>query len=510
MIPARGHRHDGDAPGRSDIGGRRGVPSGVVRALTRLFGRVGLVLALVAAAGTVSLVVADAVPDRADAAGILGSGGEYHPIAPRRILDTRQPNAINDLDRPGPKAVTPGAGSTFEVQVLGQGGLPPVSTPASVLAVAVTITVVDPTTSGYLQAWGTGNQSGESSIVNFRRGENVPNMAILVPGSAGGKVTMKLVADVATAGTAHVLMDVVGWFSTSSHGAPGARLLPVDPARVFDSRQAPRRAPIGPQEAVQVTMRGRGGVPDSSTVSAVLVNITGVNDLPGSTTTFVSALPARPGGVPSTSTLNLVRNQVKANLSLVPLGADGTIHLYNQSGSAHLIVDVVAYLQPNANVNSRAGRVVPLVSPFRVLDTRQAAFGATPLVRGRGEDWSFAAFAADVRLTGEIAAGAQSGFLGNLTGTELTRTPDWFTPVTTFLTIYPTPPDRAPGTPPEISNLNLGEGVSVPNMALLKYGGPSVDTCGTVRESDRCQVRFYNYNGLLHYIVDASAVILAD
>ena len=38
-------------------------------------------------------------------------------------------------------------------------------------------------------------------------------------------------------------------------------------------------------------------------------------------------------------------------------------------------------------------------------------------------------------------------------------------------------------------------------MALLKYGGDSTDPY---------RVRVYNYNGFVHYLVDVSAVVLAD
>jgi hypothetical protein len=38
-------------------------------------------------------------------------------------------------------------------------------------------------------------------------------------------------------------------------------------------------------------------------------------------------------------------------------------------------------------------------------------------------------------------------------------------------------------------------------MALLKYGGDATDPH---------RVRVYNYNGFVHYLVDVSAVVLAD
>ena len=68
------------------------------------------------------------------------------------------------------------------------------------------------------------------------------------------------------------------------------------------------------------------------------------------------------------------------------------------------------------------------------------------------------------------------------------------------MTAFPTPAG-ASGAPPEASNLNLVENESVPNMALLKYGDDAANPY---------RVRIYNYNGFVHYLVDVSAVVLAD
>ncbi len=242
-------------------------------------------------------------------------------------------------------------------------------------------------------------------------------------------------------------------------------------------------------------------VPNSTSVVGALVNVTGVNNRAGSQPTFVSVVPETPvgGQWPTTSNLNLRAGQIKPNLVLVPVGADGSIRLFNESGSVDLVVDVVGYLVNGAAESTAAGRVVPLTSPFRVLDTRQPAFGSASLAPGKAEDWSFQKFVNDVSIAG-VPVGKQSALIGNFTATGLERPADWFTPVDTFMTAYPTPAG-ATTAPPEASNLNLVENASVPNMALLKYGGDSTDPY---------RVRVYNYNGFVHYLVDVSAVVLAD
>jgi hypothetical protein len=457
-------------------------------------------IALVVAMGVVSVVAPSDNDARADTA-ILGAGGEFHPLTPTRILDTRF--GINDVDKSGVKKMTRGQGTDrtnlFEVQVLGQGGLPP--DVGQVLAVAVNVTIVQPTQRGYARVFGSGATESISSLVNFEAGEIVPNGTIVRPGD-NGKLAVRLVAG---GGEAHVLIDVFGYFSTSSFGTRGARLIPVEPSRRYDSRDTGQ--PLGRDGRVQLPMLNRNSIPFDQNVVGVLVNVTGVNTLPRSTSTFVSVLPTAPpaGQRPTTSNLNLRAGQIKPNTVLVPVGKDGAIHLFNANGETHVVVDVLGYLMKNRPLDSRAGRVIPLSAPFRVLDTREVAFGAAPLPPGKGEDWSFANFANDVRIPlpggGSQLVGKQSAVIGNFTATDLQRPTGWYTPVSTFLTAYPSPPDNVVAPPPLVSNLNLGEGQSVPNLALFRYRGSGTDPY---------QVRVYNHNGLVHYLFDATAVVLAD
>lgn len=477
--------------------------------LARLLVRAAAVVAVVAGVGIVGPALTDPTSDRADASDALGAGGEFHPLTPQRVLDTRTGTNITA----GPRQLVAGNGSTFEVPLSGRGGLPDMRGNHAVLGVAVSITVVDPTQPGYLSAFGTGGPEGTSSIVNFGTGETVPNMAILAPGT-GGSVTVRLVSQ-GGAGTAHVLIDVFGWFSTSDHPQQGARLIPAGPGRIFDSRQSAfGAAPIAGGSSTRIQVRGATSldprveniVPRDANVSGALLNVTAVNQGPRSTSTFVSVLPNRPapGVPPSTSNLNLRRDHVMANLVLTPVGPDGSIWLYNSAGDTHLIVDVVAYLQPRP-VSCRAGRVVPLARPFRVLDTRQQAFGAAPLGAGQAETWSFSSFVDDVRIDGR-AVGPQSALLGNLTATGLSPRPDWPSwapPMESYLTVFP--PTTGGDRLPTASNVNLRQGQSVANAALLRYGTAQVDGA-----PDPYSVRVFNHDGQIHYIVDAAAVVLAD
>lgn len=426
------------------------------------------------------------------ASGGLGAGGEYHPLTPARIFDSRPTSPIYDVAPLGAKPIGTNEPS-FDIQLLGQGGVPPSGT--DVLAVAISITITGPGSAGYLTAFPAGT-GGTSSLLNFSAGQTVPNLAI-VRGGTDGKLTIKIYA--AAPASANVLVDVLGWFSSSAYtaGTPGdltdergARLVSVNPARILDTRGS---TPLGPDAQLTLPFRGASAagttVPNDVSVVGALINVTAVAPTIG---TFVSVVPTAPVGPPSTSNLNVAAGRVQANLVMVPVGTDGAIHLYNSAGNTNLLVDVLGYLQTGAAESTRAGRVIPLTSPYRALDTRQASFGGVPLGPAQAEDWSFAAFAASVNID-NISVGNQAALIGNLTNASLGRLYPTVKVEPGFLTVYPA--DQP--TLPVISNLNNYESVAVPNMALIKYGADQT-------------VRVYNASGYAHYILDVSAVVLAD
>jgi hypothetical protein len=250
-------------------------------------------------------------------------------------------------------------------------------------------------------------------------------------------------------------------------------------------------------EQLTLPIRGANGVvPNSANVTGVMVNVTAANNQPGSQPTFLSVTPTTTpaGAEPATSVTNVGIGQVKANMAIVPVGDDGAVRIFNRSGSTHVIVDVLGYLERGAPETTRAGRVIPLDAPFRVFDTRQAAFGSAPLGFGTKEDWSFQAFAESVLLDG-APIGPQSALIGNLTGTGLQPLSPG-QPTSTYMTIYP-----GNGAPPNSSNINVTPGRSVPNMSLLSYG-----TVG----SDPYTIAAFNFDGSIHYLLDVYAVVLKD
>ena len=479
----------------------RSPPVSRPRRLLRVAARVGVTVSLVAVATVVGFSTSSDDGRTVEAA--ADGGGEYHALTPTRILDTR--DAALDVSPGGRK---PFGDTPFDVPISGRAGLPDFKNVNSdcaddnILAVAVNIVVVSPTKEGYLEAFGKGeNPSSPTSIVNFRAGQVVANTAILRPG-CDGELSFRLNPG---SGNADVVIDVFGWFSSSAFGTPGGRLEPSGPGRIFDSRESAFGSKaFGAGESRELVIRGAKTydtaaevVPNSPDVVGVLVNLTGVNANAGSADTFVSLLPAAPAGAVETSNLNLKAGQIRSNMAIVPVSADGKIWVYNLAGNAHVIVDVMGYLVKNQDPTSTRGRVIPLVAPFRAFDTREAAFGPAPLPPANAEDWSFDDFVNDVKVGG-TPVGPQIGLIGNLTAAGLGRQYSW-APTGSYVTAYPTPDGGGAGEPPTISNVGLFDGEVVPNLVLLRYGN------GT----EPNQVRFYNRAGWLDYVLDVSAVVLA-
>ena len=107
--------------------------------------KVTMVAALVVTA-VAAVATGTTPPDVAEAETGPGAGGEYHPLTPTRIFDSRPPG-INDVVPLGKKPATL-AGYDFDVQVTGLGGVP--ADPSRVLAVVANVTVIEPEASGWM------------------------------------------------------------------------------------------------------------------------------------------------------------------------------------------------------------------------------------------------------------------------------------------------------------------------------------------------------------------------
>jgi hypothetical protein len=165
-------------------------------------------------------------------------------------------------------------------------------------------------------------------VVNARRQEVTANKAIvgIDPGDRWISVRNN-------AGWVDAFVDLLGYYS-----ADGDAFHPIDPVRAFDSRGSD-----------SLTHRGTRRVPLGDFVPAgaetVSFNLTGVADY--ANYTYLTAFQAgttRPG----TSTLNLYSLQAASNQTVVPLGTDRAVDLYNHVNHPDAIIDVFGYFAPRA------------------------------------------------------------------------------------------------------------------------------------------------------------------
>jgi hypothetical protein len=356
-----------------------------------------------------------------------GYTGLANPI---RALDTR-------LGTGGP--ATPfGAGEERTVSLASSG------VPSNATMVAVNLTAVAPTATGYLTAWPGTTAPPTVSNVNFSAGVTVANAAMV---QLGANRTIRLLN---SGGNTNVLMDVVGYSSPS-----GAELITQSPQRIKDTRSGLGGfTKAGADVTQSLTVKGFGNVPSNAT--AVVLNVTASD---ATATSYVTVWPSDQPQ-PTVSNINTRVNTAVPNLVIVRLPANGVINLYNAAGSTNLIVDVLGYFRTGIST----GHLSP-TTPARVLDTRLTA---TPLGAGL------------TRTVTPGIVGAQAVIV-NITAVDPTATG--------YLTVYRTGDPR-----PDASNVNFRAGRAAPNLVVV-----GLDSSGSFT--------IYNSAGSTQLLVDVVGYI---
>ena len=336
-----------------------------------------------------------------------------------------------------------GSEGVVDLVIAGVGGVPEVGAGA----VALNVTAVDATAWSYITAWPTGAPRPDASNLNVEAGDTIPNLVVVKIG-AGGRVSLYNFA-----GEVDLLADVVGWFPE------GTGIEPLVPARVLDTRTgvgAPA-AKVGADGVVDLTVNGRGGVPDSG-VGAVVLNVTAVD------ATAWSYITAWPTGAsrPDASNLNVEAGDTIPNLVIVKVGDGGRVSLYNFAGEVDLLADVVGWFPAG-------GGLQPLV-PARVLDTRTGVGAPAAKVGADG--------VVDLTVTGRggVPDSGVGAVVLNVTAVDATA---W-----SYITAWPTGAPR-----PEASNLNVEAGDTIPNLVIVKVG-------------DGGRVSLYNFAGEVDLLAD--------
>lgn len=249
----------------------------------------------------------------------------------------------------------------------------------------------------------------------------------------------------------------------------------LQPGRLLDTRTGNgvgTRTPVGPRGKIDLQVTGRRGVPAGG-VSAVVLNLTSTQ---GTRNSFFTAWPAgKPR--PATSSLNFVAGETRANLVTVPVGTNGRVSLFNWTGSAHMIADVVGFYR-TAGAASGFGSAYPEV-PFRLFDSRDHPNGLTH----PGGWWTLG-----LEMAPGIDPSSITALAINITAINPSRNG--------YLKAW-----SGAGTEPNASSLNYTKGTVTPNMAIVK-----TRACASCFHTPMPVFEIANYGGSVHFAVDVVAV----
>ncbi|MFI5861646.1 PKD domain-containing protein [Streptomyces sp. NPDC051546] len=348
----------------------------------------------------------------------------YVASEPFRLLDTRTTNTPVQGGNPVP------------VQLPNSTAIRGHELSGGMASAVLNVTVTGATEDTHLGIWPSGQPRPATSNVNVVAGGTSSN-TVTVPVGADGKIQAQL-----NSGKASLIVDFVGYYQPNV----GERFSPLAPTRVLDTRTT--GGALGGGKTRTVKVAGVNGIPADATAVALNLTSTGATEQG-----HVIAYPD-PAKRPATSNLNVEPGKDKSNQAIVPVGPNGTITLFTNTGSTHLILDAVGYYGKDG----------------------KALF--TPVVPQR---------LADTRTTGKVAPGATTTVSGipttavgavlNITATDTTAPG--------FLTAY-----AYGGTLPAASSLNTLPGLTVPNHVTTQVG-----TGGKVNI-------FNSYGGPNHVITD--------
>ena len=310
--------------------------------------------------------------------------GEFHPVTPSRIVDSRVNRGIAGIVQPGdgrladPNPVHRLATRlNHEFKVTGVGGVPT----SGVSSVLLNITALGAAKAGSLaiiqkpprvdsvfQDQGSFRSTPTAvSQLNWLPGDVVSGQ-VLVRVGVGGRVRVVN----RSFGATHLLVDVVGWYDESQGGQNGLGLVAVQPTRVVDSRSGVGTSlgAFAPNQQRTVQLRPSAVVPNSA---EALVASVGVSPISG--TSFATVWPAT-ASKPGTATVAATPGQSRSNMVTTPLSAGGAWSLFNGATTSHLSVDLQGYFAAQSGSSGR----VTTVNPVKVYGAGGLGANATATV----------------------------------------------------------------------------------------------------------------------------------
>ena len=355
-------------------------------------------------------------------------GGDYAAVAPTRLIDTR-----TGLGATGGR---PGKAQVVTASIVGLTGSSDVG---RVKAVALNVTVAEPSQVGYLTVSAAGSRPFDVSQIAFVNA--TASSLIVTRASAEGLVELRL----SDGASGHLVVDLLGYFVSDGSAGRSSIIPESQPVSLADSRTG---APIAPGTTLDFTL-------PAPQVGAILgITATGAQG-PGYLTVYGGSTR------PDTSAVNFGLRHDATAVSIVGTSADRAVHIFNGSASAvHIVVSQIARLVDGAPSDALAlniegttandGRSAPF--PFRAVDTRGTHTCPTDLGGGVSSINSIFPKAKALLVSITVVNPSMASYLIAYTGSE---------------------------KPPSVATLNYDAGELRSNIALIPVSGDRVNiVCG--------------------------------
>jgi len=384
--------------------------------------------------------------------------GEYVPVTPTRILETRTddgggaggcaPNCQTANWKSKPQ---PADNEVVHVRVNNLTFASPsdLAVAADASAVVVNVTAVTPTNTGFVTVYNCDDARPTASSINLEPGGTAfsaaPN-AVIANVSAAGEICIY------TKSATHLVADIAGWFPKVS------TFQSHSPVRVFETRNNGFDVPIN--------YTGTGAAPANTVIHVPLKDKAGNQVVPAGSKAVavnVTALDAAADGdlrvwdcngpAPTSKNLTVAAGRTVPNLILASMDiANTTGEICVQTTVAvDLAIDVQGHFPPAARYTALAGGAQTL------LDSSVAAQGILGF---------------EVKNQASIGSDATAVVL-TVTGTDTDATI-----AAGFVTVWPDPTGTCSlASRPLASNLNLSTGRTTTNLVIAKLAAESTKLC---------------------------------
>lgn len=249
------------------------------------------------------------------------------PLAPARLLDTRNAGSTVDNEFAGTGKYQPDETRSFTA--LGRGQLPNIDVDSIVL----NVTTYTPSVNTSLSIWASGDEEPDTLEFSAMVDQTTSNTLIVKPGQ-NREISIRN-----TYGYVDLTVDVVGYFRASDSGYTS-----ISPVRFMDTRSGfdtsdfyfGGTGQFSAEESRSLQIGGRLGLPYG--VKAVTANVTVLNQSNGGHLTVWGD-----GTRPDTKVISWNDTGSISNLVVIPVDVFGNTYIYASSGT-DVIVDVVGWL----------------------------------------------------------------------------------------------------------------------------------------------------------------------